>query len=199
MKAKKILFYSIACLLGGCIPIMSINPFYTSTDVKFEEKLLGTWEDDSNSPETTWIFARYENEPNNAYKLTFIDKKGKKGSYKAALIKLNNTFFLDVYPDEAPWGTEDPNKLKFEFNAIFLVQVHTILRIDALEPKLLLRLTDDDKFKEIMKEHPDAVKYEELENTTLLTSATKDLQAFILKFAEDESLFPNKIDLNRKK
>jgi hypothetical protein len=198
MKTKIILFYAILVLLGGCIPIMSIDPFFTESDTLFEEKLLGTWEDDSNDPDTTWIFSRHKEDPNKTYKLMFIDKEGKKGSYIAALMKLDNTLFLDIGPDEFPCDTEDPNKIKFPYNIMFLVKVNTILKVDSIEPRLLLRLTDDKKFKEFMKEHPDAIKYKEIEGSTVLTSSTKDLQAFILKYAGDEKLFPEKIELKRK-
>ena len=43
MKTKKVFFYIITLILGGCIPIMSLNPFYTKSDVFFEGKLLGFW------------------------------------------------------------------------------------------------------------------------------------------------------------
>ena len=41
MKIKKILFYLLAGLLGGCLPIMSLQPFYTPDNLLFEENLLG--------------------------------------------------------------------------------------------------------------------------------------------------------------
>jgi hypothetical protein len=199
MKAKKILFYAIACLLGGCIPVMSINPFYTSKDVTFEEIILGTWENDSNNEKgSTWIFERAE-DSNTTYKLTYINRDGAKGLFKANLLKLNGKLFLDVYPKGNLWGTEDPNKVEFVYNSLLMIPAHTIIRVDSLQPNILLFLTSEDKIGEFLKEHPDAIEYKEIEGRTVLTSPTTELQAFILKFIEDESLFPNKIDLNRKK
>ena len=198
MRIKKYLFYIIAVTLGGCIPIMSIDPFFTESDIFFEEKLLGSWVDDSNDPDTTWIFSRHEDEPNKAYQLTFIDKEGKKGSYIALLMKLDNTLFLDVYPDKMPWDTEDPNNVNFLYNTLFLVPVNTILKVDAIEPKLLLRLTQTDKFEELIKEHPDEIEYKKVESTIVLTSSTKELQEFIMKYSDDERLFPDEIKLTRK-
>ena len=96
MRTKKVLFYALATILGGCIPIMSIDPFYTSSDVVFEEKLLGTWADDTNDPNTTWIFSRSEDDPNNTYKLIFIDEKGEKGLFAAHLVRI--AFFLIFTP-----------------------------------------------------------------------------------------------------
>ena len=56
---------------------MSLHSLYTEENVVFEEKVLGTWVDDPNSPEATWEFNRIE-EPENAYRLVFSDKDGKK-------------------------------------------------------------------------------------------------------------------------
>lgn len=49
MKGKKLLFYSLAAILGGCVPVMSLHPLYTEKDVLFEEKLLGSWVDGPNN------------------------------------------------------------------------------------------------------------------------------------------------------
>ena len=43
MRTKKILFYCLAALMGGCVPIMSLRPLFTSEDLVFDEKLLGTY------------------------------------------------------------------------------------------------------------------------------------------------------------
>ena len=56
MKTKKFLFYILVVILGGCIPIMSVHPLYTKSDIIFDQKILGTWIDDPNSPQTTWEF-----------------------------------------------------------------------------------------------------------------------------------------------
>lgn len=197
-KVKKFLFYAIPILLGGCIPIMSINPFFNESDVIFESKLLGTWVQDANDPETTWIFSKSE-DPNNAYQLTFIDKEGKKGSYTAVLMKLDDKLFLDVYPDKMPWDTEDSNDVDLTYNTFFLIPSHSVIKIDSIEPKLVLRITDETEFKDFIKEHPDAIEYTKSEDTYVLTSSTKELQAFILKYSGDEKLFPGKIELGRTK
>ena len=198
MKTKRMLFYAIPVLLGGCIPIMSLDPFCTESDILFEEKLLGTWMDDVNDSDTTWIFSRYEGEPNETYQLTFIDKEGHKGSFITVLMKLDNTLFLDIFPDEMPWDTEDPNNVNFLYNTLFLVPVNTIMKVDAIEPQLLLKLTQGDKFEELLQEHPDEIEYKEIEGTIVLTSSTKELQAFITKYSDDERLFPDEFKLVRK-
>ena len=196
MKVKKILFYMLAALLGGCVPVMSLHSIYTEENVVFEEKLLGTWADDPNSPETIWEFRRID-EPKNAYKLFFSDDKDDKGSFVARLVKLQNKLFLDVYPDELPWEPDDPNKVKWAYNTLFLIPAHTFIKIDSIEPQLKMRLTDDDKMAKLLKEDPNAVKHTSIEDRLILTASTQELQAFVLKYANDERVFAIEIVLAR--
>ena len=197
MKVKKFLFYLLAALLGGCVPVMSLHSLYTEKNVVFEEKLLGTWVDDPNSPEAIWEFKRFD-EPKNAYKLIFSDDKGQKGSFVAHLVKLRNKLFLDVYPDELPWEPDDPNKVKWLFNSFFLIPAHTFIKIDSIEPQLKMRLINDGKMEELLKEDPNAVKHTSIEGRVVLTASTKELQAFVLEYADDNRVFTNEVVLNRR-
>jgi len=197
MKVKKILFYLLAVLLGGCVPVLSLHSLYTKEDVVFEEKLVGSWVDDPNSPENTWEFERID-EPRNAYKLVFSDNKGKKGSFVAHLVKLQNRLFLDVYPGELPWEQEDPNEVKWLYNSFFLIPAHTFMRIDSIEPQLKMRLTNCEKMVELLEQDPNAVKHTLVEDKLILTASTKELQAFVLKYADDKRVFANEIVLGRR-
>ena len=199
MKTKKLLFYLLAALLGGCIPVMSLHPLYNQEDVMFEEKLLGTWVDDSN--ETTWEFKRPD-KSKKAYELIFRDNEGGKGSFVVHLVKLKNRLFLDVYPKQFPCDLEDPNKTEWGYNAFFYVPAHTFIKIDSIEPQLRMRLTDDEKMGELLAEDPNVVKHEVVEDYDggiVLTASTKELQAFVLKYADDSRLFTDEIIYSRKK
>jgi hypothetical protein len=197
MKVKKILFYLLAALLGGCVPVMSLHSLYTKENVVFEEKLLGTWVDDPNSPETIWEFRRID-KTKKEYKLIISDDENKKGSFVAHLVKLEDSLFLDVFPDEFPCDTEDPNKTDWLYNVFFLVPVHTFIKIDSIEPQLKMRLTDDDKMAELLKEDPNAVEHTLVEDKLILTASTKELQAFVLEHADDNRVFTNEVVLNRR-
>ena len=72
MSTKKLLFYLLAVLLGGCVPIVSLHPLFEKKDVVFDEKLLGTWVQDPNAPETIWDFKRADAKED-AYRLIFSD------------------------------------------------------------------------------------------------------------------------------
>ena len=197
-RAKKALFYLLAALLGGCVPVMSLHPLYTEKDVVFEEKLLGRWVDDPNSPESTLEFNRIE-EPKNAYNLVFYDEEGKKGSFVAHLVRLQNRLFLDVYPSKPPWEIEDPNKLELPYNSFFSIPAHTFIKIDFNGPQLKMWVTNDVEMKKLLKEEPNAVKHTFIEDKLILTAPTKELQNFVLKYADDKRVFKGEIVLGRKK
>ena len=197
MKTKKLLFYMLAVLLGGCVPVISLHPLYTEKDVVMEKKLCGTWVDDANSPNTTWEFKRID-EPKNAYKLIFTDEDGKKGSFVAHMVKLQNRLFLDIFPSELPWEPEDPNKMDWPYNSLFLIPAHTFVKVDSIEPQLKLRLTLESKMEELLKENPSAAEHTSVGDRLVLTGSTKELQAFVLKYADDERVFTDQVALSRK-
>jgi len=195
-RSKKALFYLLAALLAGCVPVMSLHPLYTEKDVIFEEKLLGKWVDDPNSPETIWQFNRCK-EPNNAYNLFFSDDEGKKGSFVAHLLRLKNRLFLDVYPSKPPWEIENPNKVELPYNSFFLIPAHTFIKVNFSGPQLKMRLTNKDEMEKLLEEEPNAVKHTFIEDRLILTAPTKELQKFILKYADDERVFKTEIVLIR--
>ena len=201
MKTKKLLFYLLAALLGGCIPVMSLHPLYTEENLVFEEKLLGTWVDDANG---TWEF-KHPDEKDMAYELVLSSPEDAKGSFVANLVKLENKLFLDVYPKQLPCEQEIPQKMKWFYNTFFFVPVHTFIKIDSIEPQLKMRLTNTENMQKLLEEDPNAVKHELVEDTKLvediilLTASTKELQAFVLKYADDSRLFTDEIIYSRKK
>ena len=197
MNTRKLLFYMLAALMGGCVPVMSLRPLYTKENVVFDKKLLGTWVDDPNDPEITWQF-KSTDEPKNAYKLIFTGEDGMKGSFVAHLVKLQDRLFLDVYPSELPWDPEDPNKIEWPYNTLFLIPAHTFVKIDSVGPKLKMRLMLETQLKKLLEENPDAIEHVAVENKLVLTASTKELQAFVLKYADSDKVFTDEIVLERK-
>jgi len=197
MNTKKLFFYMLSVILGGCVPVISLHPLYMEKDIMLDKKLCGTWIDESGDMKSTWEFERIE-DPNNAYKLIFTDEDGKKGSFVAHLLKLKDMLFLDIYPSELPWELEDPNKMDWPYNSLFLIPAHTFMKIDSIEPQLELRLTSESKMEELLKENPSAVEHTFVGDRIVLTASTKKLQAFILKYADDERVFTDLITLSRK-
>ena len=184
-------------ILGGCVPVLSLHPLYTEKDVVLDKKLYGTWVDDSNDFKTTWEFKKID-EPKNAYNLIFTDEEGKKGSFVAHIVKLQDKLFLDIFPSELPWEPEDPNKMDWPYNSLFLIPAHTFIKIDSIEPQLKLRLTLESEMEELLKENPSIVEHTSVGERLVLTGSTKELQSFVLKYSDDERVFTDQVTLSRK-
>ena len=197
MNARKLLFYVLAGLLGGCVPVMSLNPLYTKDNVVYDNRLLGTWVDDPNGPEMTWHFESVD-KPKNAYKLIFTSEDGLKGSFIAHLVKLRDDLFLDIFPGKAPWDLEDPNESDWPYNSLLMVPVHTIVKIDSVGPRLKMRLMLETELKKLLEEDPDVIAHVTVEDRPVLTASTKELQAFVLKYADSDKLFSGEIALERR-
>jgi len=197
MKTKKPLFYILAVIVGGCVPVISLHPLYTEKDVVLDKKLYGTWVDDSNDSKAIWEFKKID-EPKNAYNLIFSDEDGKKGSFVAHMVKLQDKLFLDIFPSELPWEPEDPNMMDWPYNSLFLIPAHTFMKIDSIEPQLKLRLTLESEMKELLKENPSVVEHTFVGDRLVLTGSTKELQAFVLKHSDDERVFTDQVTLSRK-
>jgi len=209
---KKIIFYLLAALLGGCIPVMSLHPLFSEKDLIFDEELLGTWVEEPNN-KTMWQFSD-ANKPE-TYKLIFTDNVGRKGLFDAHLVKLKDKLFLDVHLGESPTDmiekqnrTEVPGKVKdpnrfdsWLYNTVLLIPAHTFIKIDSIDPNLTMRLTDDGKMNELFKQDPNAVEHTSIEDndSLVLTASTQKLQAFVLKYADDKRVFGDAITLERKK
>jgi len=201
MSTKKLLFYLLAVLLGGCVPV-SLHPLFTDKDIVFEEKLIGVWVQEPNEPQTIWEFRRSDDPPN-AYRLIFSDKDNKKGSFVAHLVKLKKQLFLDIYPDKLPSEPQDPNKqVQWEYNSLFWIPAHTFLKVSSIGLQLKLLPMNYDKLKELLEKEPKVVKHTIIKDgdveRLILTAPTKKLQAFVLKYADDKKIFADEIVLCRR-
>jgi len=197
MKARRLLYYTLAVFLSGCVPVISLHQLYTEKDIVVDKKLCGTWVDDPNKPKSIWEFESIA-EPKNAYKLIFTDEEGKKGSFVTYLVKLKDKFFLDVYPSGLPCEPQDPNKMEWTYNSFFLIPAHTFLQVDSIEPQLKLRITLQSKMEDLLKENPGAVDHTYVGDRLVLTASAKELQAFVLKYADDDRVFTSQVTLSRK-
>jgi hypothetical protein len=63
---------------------------------------------------------------------------------------------------------------------------------------LKLRITLESKMEELLKEDPSAVDHTYVGDRLILTGSTKELQAFVLKYADDERVFTDQVTFSRK-
>jgi len=209
MRTRKVLFYCLAALLGGCVPVLSLQPLFTKQTLAFDEKLLGTWAEGSDDPEVSWQFGRLESSAVNAlpdelkdvseklYRLNLRDKEGRKGVLIAALVRLDGKLFLDVFPDKFPSGQDDVEKMDLFYNAFLFVRAHTFIRVELNGTDLTLQLTNDDKLQTLIDADPNVIGSVAADDRIVLTAPTAALQAFVTKYAADERVFADEIVLKR--
>jgi hypothetical protein len=177
---------------------MSLNPLYDNQTLISDEKLLGTFEAEG----VTWEFTRAEDP--NAYQLIYTavsedDPNVLKGLFEARLVNLNGQLFLDIFTQKGPWGDEkELIKTKWPLNAFLMIPAHTFAKVEISESQLEIGLTDDETFKKIVKAEPNTVGYQFVDGTPVLTSPTKQLQSFVLKYTDKAQLFTNTKTLTRK-
>jgi len=199
MNPRAILFYTLAVLMGGCGTVSTLHPLQTDKNLTFDERLLGVWTEDPNEPDEPWTIERFEDRDPNFYKLTFVDDD-KKGVFEMRLFKLEGDLYINLAPAGFPSGKDDIEDEPYPYNAFHFARLHTFARIEAVEPVLIVRTTEEDKFKEFLKEHPDAIAHTLVEDDKLIVTAPTDqLQAFVLKYKTDERVFPNELKLVRVK
>lgn len=185
MRTMKILFtFGIVLLISGCV-VPSLHPLFTEKDLVFDPALIGTWAEEDE--EEAWIFLK---SGDNAYDLIHA-AEGTPIKYEAHLVRLGKFEFLDIYPQEP--------EIKNDFYKLHLIPAHTFWRIWTDGDVLLIARLDPDWLKDMIARKKVKIAHERLDDRIVLTASTKELQKFILKYAEDINAFPDPAELHRQK
>ena len=192
MKSKQALIATILFILflSGCIP--SIHSLYTDDDIEFRKELLGDWID---SDKNTWSFTS-DNQENYILEYAegnFLSEEDKlvKGYFITHLVKLDDYYFLDLYPDDND-QLEMPSLL---INT--LLPVHIFAKVEFGQSEMVVKFFNPDRMKELLEEGRIRINHEETDELFVLTASTRELQRFVLKYAEDEEAFIDELILKR--
>jgi hypothetical protein len=179
------LFLALASLLvmPGCW-VYSVEPLYEEnldhpdTDVVFDQSLVGSWwQADDDCVWTLTFSAPQKSEP--AYEFTVspapdCKTKEKASRYNGHVVKLDSYHFLDVNP----WS-EDVCDLCLPLHNFFLIsQQNDTLAFTPVDPDWLEEAFAQNK-----------VTLAHLNDGLKLTASSKDLKAFVRKYANDEAVF----------
>jgi hypothetical protein len=205
MKTRNFILISfVFFLVSGCF-VKSLHPFYKENEAIFKKELTGNWLDDDSS---TWKIEQgmkftglFKSEtPDNAYLITFSDKKGT-SKFKVHLFKLRNQYFFDFYPEEV----ESTNDMM----ASHLVPMHTVARVDITPEKMVIQWYNEEWLIGLFRQNKiriahEKVPYDETKAgddnfQVVLTASTDDLQKFMLKYMDDPNAFKNDYSIRLKK
>ena len=181
------------CGITGCLPT-SINPLYTDKDLVFDPALVGVWSEKEESKET-WSF---EKAGEKEYKVLYTEDDGKTGQFEGHLLKIGDTRFLDLFPDES--GIEEMKR--GGFYKVHFLRTHSFLKVAQIEPALQLTALDLKWLREFLKTNPKAIRHEKIgegdDAQIVLTDSTPELQKFVQKLLKTAGAFGESNDLRRR-
>ena len=179
------LMLGLVLLLSGCVP--SLHPLYTDKDLVFKPWLVGIWGGKEGQDQDLWIF---EKSAENAYTLTILEK-GVAAKFDAHLLLLEETLFLDIFPQQPvhPHG----------YYAAHLFRAHSFYKVTLREDSLRLAFLDPDWLKKTLEESKVQIAHEQMEDNILLTASTRELQKFVLKYLADEEAWKAGDEMTRRK
>jgi hypothetical protein len=189
---------AIALFSSGCI-VMSVHPYYTDDQLVFEDSLVGRWQ--SLNGKDTWEFAP---DKDKHYLVTIAEDKVI-GVMDGSFFRIDTFTFMDMFPWDFDYTVKDskiPNigEEGLWWNNIHLLPTHSVIRlVKTSMDTLQLGLLDIDWMNKQLNEKPTLIKHEYPDSKddnimgetdpVLLTASTKELQAFIRKYAADEGAF----------
>ena len=174
-----------ACLLTGCWQ-KSINPFYERADVVFDEHLVGSWRESTDSEPApddkvpVWTFSPGGNM---SYKLEIQDGE-EAHSYAAHLFKLDGQQLLDIFPTD---------------RAISTIPVHNLFKVVTTQPKIELAALNIDWVQKWLRQNPETLahiaipdaehRHNREKDELVLSADTKSLQKFLREHLKDDEIF----------
>jgi hypothetical protein len=179
-----LLVFGIALLFSGCV-VPSLHPLFTEKDLVFDPALIGTWVEENEKE--TWTFQKAGD---HTYDL-FYEGEGDSAEFEAHLLRLGKFEFLDIYPEEPD--------IKNDFCKFHLILTHTFSRIWIDGDTLRTAMLNPQWLEDMIARRNVKIAHERLDDRIVLTASTKELQKFILKYAEDINAFPDPAELHRQK
>jgi hypothetical protein len=151
-----------------------LHPFFTDNDIVFNDELLGEWINDSGEK------CKFTRSGANQYEFLFVDEEP--APFKARLIELDGVMYLDLYPKDS-----DRSVGPYLAN---IVPAHTLARVTIAEDSISIAMMDGDWLKQLSDRNQLGLAHERLaDGAIVLTAPTRELQAFVMKHADDNEAF----------
>lgn len=114
-----------------------------------------------------------------SYKMIVMDD-GERLVYLAHVVSIGKDYFLDLYP------MPDFSDAAFGEN---LFPVHTFMKMDITQGKLNLTMFDLDKLNNLFDSNLIRLRHENVDGSILITAQPKEIQKFLEKYSDDESVY----------
>lgn len=116
-----------------------------------------------------------------SYIMTLNDE-GEEFIYEVYLVRIGGDIFMDLYAEESDYFDKAMESDSF-------LPVHTFMKLKLNENKLDLISFDLDKLNKLFKSNLIRLKHEKVDGTILITAQPKELQKFLDKYSDDETVF----------
>ncbi|HKJ41166.1 MAG TPA: hypothetical protein VKA27_03690 [Sunxiuqinia sp.] len=200
MKPRSLLLvFGLLVFLSGCI-VYSFYPLYTKDDLFPNDLLVGKWMDGDSS---IWEFEfNYQGKerPANRDSTAFILQIKEKGQADFGrpkllvhVLKLDGTYFLDFYLEEY---FDDDNLTLFDLH---VMPIHSFARLRLAGDSAQLNWFSPDWLEDGLQHRKIHIRHEKNEDHLLLTAKPRDLQKFVIKYANNEDAFEKGLDFTLKR
>jgi len=116
-----------------------------------------------------------------SYLMTVIDD-GEPIKYELHLVKIGDDIFMDLAATDSDYSDS-------AFESMVWFPVHTFMKMGMDGDQLKLTHFDLDKLNKLFKSNLIRLRHENVDGTILITAQPKELQKFLDKYSEDESVF----------
>ncbi len=186
MKKAFLLIGILTFLLSSCI--ISLHPLYTDDVIVYNDSLEGKWVQGDltaqNDEFLIWEFSRAKK----GYELLRHNEVDS-FKYQAVLVKLGDHHFMDFYR-EVPDDCQD--------DIANFLPTHNFLKVKFEGNNFKLEYFDNDYLKRLFKERKIRIKHEKVNGDIVLTADSKELQQFMIKYAEDKRAFSGSYEVLEK-
>jgi hypothetical protein len=190
-------FTFLIIFLSSCL--RTLHPIFTSKDIVYEPKLIGSWKTESQGTKGFVIITNLtaDNSIELPEKISTIKQKGYLISYQdedgkateqyiAFLARIGKHLYFDYFPAD-----NKDNKIIDEFFASHFVKMHTSYRVDiSKEGSFELSQLDESYVTKLINEKKIRISHEkEANGNIVITASTDELQQYIIKYGDEPGAY----------
>lgn len=199
-KAKSFLAFGLLVfLMNSCV--YSLFPIYTDDTLVYFPELIGRWAMEGEPeeyiefsilPVKKGIFDNSSSVTSEAVSESLSKEKryqivvmedGVKEVFIGHIAEIGKDFFLDLYPSEYySDGTLGSN----------MMPVHTFVKLNYIKDQLDLTPFDLEKLNKLFESNLIRLRHENVDGIILITAQPQEIQKFIDRYSDDESVFEEK-------
>ena len=187
----------LVIFLSSCL--RTLHPIFTSKDIVYEPKLIGTWKTENQGTKGLVIITNLAVDNSielpekistlrqKGYLISYQDEDGKATKeYIAFLARIGEHLYFDYFPAD-----KKDNKTIDEFFASHFVKMHTSYRVDiSKDGRFELSQLDESYVTKLIDEKKIRISHEkDVKGNIVITASTDELQQYIIKYGDEPGAY----------